>query len=316
MSKLCLCSLLFGVLYSVAVQSQSWAQPVENDSFLLPALEEIAHKDGDRIFSICEIYKGESRTAIIRPNIRCHNAYSVAKLFTVIALGIMEDKGIIDIDEPVFPILKSHFPEKYDPKWEKVKISDVIRHRVGFSKAGLLDIDADDSSTWPRNFLLSVLSEKLEYEPGEKYVYTDAAFYIASYVVYEKTGQKLNEFLIKELFEPLKFKEYAFSTDPDGIPIGATGLYISVDDMAKLGEMLVNDGQYKGCRILSERFVNEAFSRTFELYPLDSEGSAFGKGGMNGQLLYLNRRTKRVVAIFSYLGDVDSIRKYLLENDK
>lgn len=316
MNKLSLCSLLFGILCSVTAQSQTWAQPVNNDSFLLPALEEIAHKDGDKIFSICEIYKGESQTAIIRPNIRCHNAYSVAKLFTVVALGIMEDKGIIDIDEPIFPILKNHFPENYDPKWEKVKISDVIRHRVGFGVPGLLDIDAAVSSTWSRNFLLSVLSEKLEYDPGETYVYTDAAFYIASYIVYEKTGQKLNEFLIKELFDPLKFKEYAFSTDPDGIPIGATGLYISVDDMAKLGEMLVDSGQYKGRRILSERFVNEAFDRTFELYPLDSEGNAFGKGGMNGQFLYMNRRTKRVVAIFSYLGDVDAIRKYLLEHDK
>ncbi len=316
MNKLSLCSLLFGVLCSVAAQPQAWAQPVENDSFLLPALEEIAHKDGDKIFSICEIYNGESQTAIIRPNIRCHNAYSVAKLFTVVALGIMEDKGIINIDEPIFPILKNHFTENYDPKWEKVKISDVIRHRVGFGVPGLLDIDAADSSTWSRNFLLSVLSEKLEYEPGEKFVYTDAAFYIASYIVFEKTGQKLNEFLIKELFDPLKFKEYAFSTDPDGIPIGATGLYVSVDDMAKLGEMLVDNGQYKGRRILSERFVNKAFDRTFELYPLDSEGNAFGKGGMNGQFLYMNRRTKRVVAIFSYLGDVDSIRKYLLEHDK
>ncbi|MBR0226214.1 MAG: serine hydrolase [Thermoguttaceae bacterium] len=309
-----LTTLIFALSAGSAVLAQN--APETKDGFLLPELEKIAHEDGDKIFTICEIYNGESRVAVIRPNIRCHNTYSIAKLFTVATLGIMEDKGLLDIDEPVYPILKDKFPENFDPKWRDVKISDVIRHRTGFGVAGMLDIDATNSSTWPRDFLNILLSSELKYKPGEKYVYTDATFYLASRIASEKSGEKLNEFMIRELLDPLEFEEYAFSTDPEGYPIGATGMYISTEDMAKLGLLFVQDGVYKGKQIISKRFVDEAFDRTFELYPIGDEGVAFTKGGMNGQTLYMNRKTKRVVAVHSYLGDVDAILKFLIENDK
>ena len=310
--------ILTTLIFALSAGSDVLAQnaPETKDGFLLPELEKIAHEDGDKIFTICEIYNGESRVAVIRPNIRCHNTYSIAKLFTVATLGIMEDKGLLDIDEPVYPILKDKFPENFDPKWRDVKISDVIRHRTGFGVAGMLDIDATNSSTWPRDFLNILLSSELKYKPGEKYVYTDATFYLASRIASEKSGEKLNEFMIRELLDPLEFEEYAFSTDPEGYPIGATGMYISTEDMAKLGLLFVQDGVYKGKQIISKRFVDEAFDRTFELYPIGDEGVAFTKGGMNGQTLYMNRKTKRVVAVHSYLGDVDAILKFLIENDK
>ncbi len=301
--------MLFAFGYPTSLLAQS------DGGSLLPELEKIARADGDKIFTICEVYNGVSRSAVIRENIRCHNAYSIAKLYTVVALGVMEDKGLLDVDEPVYPILKDYFPENYDPKWKDCKISDVIRHRAGFGTAGFLDIDAENSAKWDRDFLNILLREPLKYAPGEKYVYTDAAFYLASRIASEKCGEKLNEFMIREMLEPMEFAEYAFSTDPQGYPIAATGLYTSTEDLAKLGVMLVNDGVYNGKRILSKEFVDKAFDRTFELYPLKNEGG-FCKGGAYGQLLYMNRKTKRVVAVHSYLGNTQDILKYLEENDK
>lgn len=307
--------LMLAASFSAALASAQDVPPAD-DGFLLPALEKIAHDDGDNIFTICEIYNGESRTAIIRPNIRCHNTYSIAKLFTVAALGVMEDKGILDIDEPIYPILKDYFPEDFDQKWRDVKISDVIRHRTGFGRPGFLDIDAEDSSVWPRDFLNILLTTDLKYAPGEQFVYTDATFYLASRIATAKSGEKLNEFMVRELLEPMRFKEYAFSTDPEGYPIAATGMYIATEDMAKLGLLFVQDGVYDGKQLLSKRFVDEAFDRTFELYPVGDEGVAFTKGGYLGQLLYMNRKTKRVVALHSYNGDCDAILEYLVEHDK
>ena len=299
---------------SLAVQCRAQDQaPVRS---LLPELEKIAREDGDAFFTICEIANGESHSVVIRDNIRCHNAYSIAKLFVVVALGVMEDKGLLDVDEPVYPILKDKFPKDFDSKWRDVKISDVIRHRVGYGTPGFLDIDADNSAKWDRDFLKIALSAPLKYAPGEKYVYTDAAFYLASRIASEKSGEKLNEFMIREILEPLEFQEYAFSTDPEGYPIGATGFYSSTEDMAKLGLMLVQDGVYNGKRILSKEFVDKAFERTFELYPVGDEGVAFTKGGMNGQLLYMNRRTKRVVAAHSFQGSTSKLLKFLAEADK
>ena len=318
-SSLTSCYFLLALLAASLAPAQEGAsdQPKSDDGSLLPQMVEIARKDGDKFYNITEIYNGVARTETIREAARCHNCYSVAKLFTVVTLGIMEDQGLLDIDEPIYPILKDEFPEDFDPKWRDVTINDVLRHRAGYGKAGFLDIDAENSANWKeRDFLKIALGEKLQYKPGEKFVYTDAVFYLASCIATAKSGEKLSDLMIRNLLEPLEFAEYAFSTDPQGRAIGATGLYIGTDDMAKLGQLLVQDGVYNGKQIVSKKFVDKAFQRNLELYPVGSEGVAFGKGGMNGQYLYMNRKTKRVVALHSYGGNVDAIVKFLAENDK
>ncbi len=315
LSKITAVAFCLAVLASPCLFSQEQPESPQYERFL-PDLVKIAQEDGCKMYNIVEIINGESQTAVIRDEIRCHNTYSIAKLFTVTALGILEDQGKLDIDNPIFPIFEKKFPKDFDPKWRQVKISDVIRHRTGFGTDDL-DIDSNRASEWQdRDFLNIVLSQPLQYEPGTKYVYTDSTFYLASCLVTEITGEPLSVFMIRELLEPLQFDEYAFSTDPVGRPIGATGMYISTYDMAKLGQLYVQDGVYNGKRILSKHFVDEAFDRTFELYPVGDAGVAFAKGGMNGQYLYMNRKTKRVIAIHSFRGNIGAITDYLIQHDK
>ena len=281
---------------------------------LLALLAEQAKEGEGSVYTICEIHHGVSRTVEITPATRCHNTYSVAKLFAVTAVGILEDRGQIATDELVFPIFRDRFPKNYDPQWEKVRLSDVMRHRVGFG-SGFLDIDAENCTTWPTDdFLEIVLSRPLEYAPGEKSVYSDAAFYLVSRVVTEKCGERLDDFLIRELLSPMHFAEYAFSKCPQGYPIGATGMYISTEDMAKLGQLYVQRGVFDGKRLLSERFVEKVLKEGFELHPVGDSGSAYGKGGMNGQFLYINMATERVIAIHSFRGNIgkllETVQKY------
>lgn len=266
------------------------------------------------VYSICEIKDGVSRTVEIVPATRCHNTYSVAKLFCVTAVGILEDRGALNTEERVYPIFKDQFPQNFDPKWERVTVADVMKHQFG-TEAGFLDIDAENSTSWPTDdFLAIVLSRPLKYEPGEKEVYSDAAYYLISRLVTEKCGERLDDFLIKELLAPMKFAEYAFSKCPRGYPIGATGMYISTEDMAKLGQLYVQRGVWEGRRILSERFVEKVFDRQFELHSVGD--FAYAKGGMNGQLLYLNRKTKRVVAIHSFQGNIGELLETIIEHDR
>lgn len=278
-------------------------------------LVELAEKDG-RVYAVCEVCDGVSRTKQVRPASRSQNTYSVAKLFAVTAVMMLQDRGVLDVDEPVFPIFEDKFPENFDPKWRDVKISDAMTHRVGFGR-GFLDIDAENPNDWAsQDYLRLVLERPLKYKPGEKSVYSDAAFYLVSRIVSAKTGERLDDFLMRELLSPMKFSECAFSKCPQGFPIGATGMYISTEDMAKLGVIYVNRGVYDGKRFLSEAAVEEALRRGFELHPVGDSGFAFGKGGMRGQFLYINMKTKRVVAIHSCDANLDEILGYLAENDR
>ena len=302
----------------VAATIEDSGEAEMNDAASKPMLDklvELAEKDG-RVYAICEVCDGVSRTKQIRPASRSQNTYSVAKLFAVTAVMMLQDRGVLDVDDPVFPIFEERFPENFDAKWRDVKISDVMKHRVGFGR-GFLDIDAENPNDWAsQDYLRLVLERPLKYKPGEKSVYSDAAFYLVSRIVSAKTGERLDDFLMRELLAPTKFAECAFSKCPQGFPIGATGMYISTEDMAKLGVMYVNRGVYDGKRFLSEAAVDEVLRRGFELHPVGDSGNAFGKGGMRGQFLYINMKTKRVVAIHSCDANLDEILGYLAENDR
>ena len=202
---------------------------------------------GDKEYNI-------KKEVIVPANPNC-NCYSVAKAFTVTAIGMLYDKSLVTPKTLVVDILKKYIPNDMDEKWYKVTIHDVLLHKVGFG-TGLLDIDCDDASTYPTNdYLEIVFNTKLKYEPGTVYQYTDAAYYLLSRVVYELTSKDLEEFLRPYLMDTMKFKELAWSKCPLGYSMGATGLYIRTEDMLKLGILYLNKGIWKGERIISEEWV-------------------------------------------------------------
>lgn len=244
------------------------------------------------IYSVCEYDHGEIRRADFQQAANCRNCYSVAKAFVVTAIGMLEDRGLLHTDDPVYPIFQDRFPPDHDPAWKQVTIAHALTHTIGIGQ-GFLDIDCDVMPEYGTDDLLSiVLSRKLPHPPGTVSVYSDGAFYLLSRIVTEKTGLLLSDFLRTDLLVPMKFREYAFSTCPQGYPIGATGLYITTDDMLKLGILYLQNGMYGGRQYLTPGFVQKALGR-FEFKPCYG---GFAKGGMYGQYLYLNRDRQQVIA--------------------
>lgn len=234
---------------------------------------------------------------IVPANPTC-NCYSVAKVFTVTAIGLLYDKGLVTPNTLLVDILKKYYPSDIDPKWLKVTIHDVLLHKVGFG-TGLLDIDCDDASLYPTNdYLEIVLRTELKYEPGTVFQYTDAAYYLLSRVVSEVSGKELSEFLRPLLMDTMKFKEYAWSKCPFGHAIGATGLYIRTEDMVKLGILYLNKGIWKGERILSEEWINLVIDNRYEFTHIGN--GWYAKGGMRGQFLMFNYNEDKAVACHSY----------------
>lgn len=248
-----------------------------------------------RLYSITEIKGGKADVRYITPSSACHNSYSIAKAFTVTALGMLFDEGKLSPDEKVFDILRDSFPEDHDKKWEKVTLHDVMLHKMGLEK-GFLDIDVEDIRTYgTHDFLRYAFSKSLPLEVGEKYVYSDAAYYILSRVVASKAGCDMLAYMRPRLFVPLEFQEVAWSVCPFGYSMGATGLYIKTCDMAKLGQVYLDGGAYFGKRIISQEWRDLVFKNGYELKRRPAR-EAYKKGGMYGQMLYISAEDDCVLA--------------------
>lgn len=237
-----------------------------------------------------------------QPSNRCNNSYSVAKTFTMTAIGLLYDDGKLNVTDSLGQIFG-------EPSWNDVTIEHALTHRIGYGQ-GHLDIDVEDISEYPTDdFLKLALSYPRPYAPGEHYQYTDAAFYLLSRVVDHVSGEKLDSFLWKRVLRHMNIQELAWSRCPNEYPIGATGLYISSLDMVKLAALYLNNGVWNDRQLVSSEWVRLAEDRGFELHTA-AEG-ILGKGGMYGQFLCYSRKKNAAFAWHAF--DDGSTRKTVID---
>lgn len=69
---------------------------------------------------------------VINPANPTCNCYSVAKAFSVTAIGLLYDKGLVKPNTLLVDILRKYYPSNIDTKWMKVTIHDVLLHKFWF----------------------------------------------------------------------------------------------------------------------------------------------------------------------------------------
>ncbi len=119
-------------------------------------------------------------------------------------------------------------------------------HRSGDFTNG---IPTDDWVDW-------VLKQPLKFAPGEHYAYSNSAFYLLSVIVERVAGRTLLSFIRQNLFAPMGIRNYAWETCPMGHTMGATGLYLSTEDLARFCRLYLNAGIWDGKRLLSQAWCD------------------------------------------------------------
>ncbi|PWM45877.1 MAG: hypothetical protein DBX47_03420 [Clostridiales bacterium] len=265
--------------------------------------------DGADVSTIVEMNAGGE---FVRKNLRAFPeakwTYSVSKNYTATAIGILYDRNIISDEDYIYPMFKELFTPSHDPKWETVKIKDLLQHRSGFARGYLNYKDEDDSLFQVDDPLRIMFAYPLAGTVGETMVYTDPNYYLLSRIVELKTGMTLYEFVRREILVPMKCLDHSWACCPKGHTLGGDGLIIRTEDMAKLGCVFLNGGIYKGKRYLSEDWIKKATAtRTVDElgeygYSILRKSSAkenYYFQGAYGQLVNIMPRTKRIIAYHS-----------------
>jgi CubicO group peptidase (beta-lactamase class C family) len=216
-------------------------------------------KTGANVFRIALYDAGEWREETLRPVCACLNCYSLSKNFTATAAGIAQDMGLLSLEDPAVKYFPDEVPGNADEKLSRVKIKHLLTQTMGCAEGYLFEKDrcAHGTDDWVRY----VLSRPLAYEPGEKFVYSNSTFYLLSCIVHRASGVRTDMFLREHLFKPMGIESFAWETCPKGETFGASSLYMSTKDIAKLGVLYLNKGEYEGKRLLSRGFAEMAVTR-------------------------------------------------------
>ncbi|MBQ6267732.1 MAG: serine hydrolase [Clostridia bacterium] len=216
-----------------------------------------------------------------------NNGHSTTKLFIDSCVGILSDRGLLDVKAPVTSFFtKGELPAAIDPKWNKVTVHDAMRHRMGIDVVPYGVDEDDDIEKIGRDFLGYVFSLDLPYPPDEYYRYSDAAYYLLSRIIASVAGEPCQDFMFKNLLQPLDFRQWATAVCPQGHMIGGGGFFTRADDMAKLPYVYANGGVYDGKRILSERWTRLAIENQYALDEHRDTGSYYKTGAMGQGVIF------------------------------
>lgn len=186
-------------------------------------------------------------------------AMSATKSLVSLAIGLLIDDGKIEsLDTPV----STFFPEWVEGPKSKITVRHLLAHSSGLGgKPTTEDIYASD------DFVRFGLKAEVENAPLGRIFYNNRAFNILAGVVEKASGQRMDEYLKDRLFEPLGITDTSWTLDNAGNPHAMSGLQIRPLDLAKIGQLMLDRGVWRGKRVVSEEWIAQSTAPAAEKYP-------------------------------------------------
>lgn len=183
-----------------------------------------------------------------------HAMFSLTKTMTSLAIGFAVDDGLLTLDDKMADFFPEYADCGIDERMKRVRIRDLLTMRSGYfenlSGCGYL-------SQLPDNLARNFLTRPLTYEPGEKFVYNSGSTHMMSCIISKLTGMPEQMYLAEKLFRPLGMGTVMWDTDLNGNSTGAWGSYLTADQMAKLGQFMLQKGSWDGRQLLSESWFDQ-----------------------------------------------------------
>lgn len=196
-------------------------------------------------------------------------------LATASSVMLLFECGKVQLDDPV----SRHLPEFAGQGKESITVRHLLTHQSGLIADNPINDFADGpAKSIERLFALTPLAK-----PQERFIYSDVGFMVLGELVRRVSGQDVNEFSHRSLFEPLGLSETGFLPaeslrqraapteqregrwmqgevhDPRAYALGGVaghaGLFSTAADLGVIAEMLLRDGEYGGVRVLAPETV-------------------------------------------------------------
>ncbi len=255
---------------------------------------------------------------------RTHMLYSHSKSFTSTAVGFLVDDGRLDLDESVLEIFPEKAPAAPVGKIDRLRVRDLLTMTTGmpYTDAERKDFGGD----WVKLFLANEVKD----QPGTKYRYDSCATHMLAAIVEKKSGQKMMDFLKTRLFDEIGITSAWTTYSPTGIPCGGWGMNMTTRELARFGQLYLQEGRWGDRQLLSTNWVRHATGyQTSTQHPGDGDWSqgygfqfwrcrhnCYRADGAHGQYTVVMPEQDTVISLNAGLGpmhqELDLVWKHLL----
>ncbi|GJL82668.1 MAG: hypothetical protein DHS20C01_23020 [marine bacterium B5-7] len=245
-----------------------------------------------------------------------HDLRSVTKPVVGLLYGIALSEGKVPaLDENLI----AQFPQYADladgSERQNILVRDALSMKMG------TEWNEDLPYTDPNNSEIAmeyaedryrfILDRPMVSTPGEQWTYNGGAVAIVARLIADGVGMPIDKYAQEKLFKPLGITEFEWIHGSNDVPSAASGLRLNTHDLAKIGQLVLNNGLYDGKQIVPASWLTASFEpqatlkdglRYGLLWWLSPQGSppswvaGFGNGG---QRLTVNPGDKIILVIFA-----------------
>lgn len=189
-----------------------------------------------------------------------HRMYSVSKSFVAIAIGFLEQDGVIQLDNPI----SKYFAEELKNQPDENMHNQTIRHMLMMSTAKT-----------PKDWFKARTKDRVDYyfqnntrysrPSGTLYEYDSPGSFVLGALVERLTGMPFMEYLREKLFREIGVSEEAYCLKcPGGHSWGDSAVICRPMDLFLVARFMLNGGSWNGKQILNEEFVKAATTKQID----------------------------------------------------
>ncbi len=172
-------------------------------------------KDGKLVYARGFGHADQQLGLPVQPGLRFRVA-SISKPITAAMVLRLIELGLLKMDDPVFEFLKITLPADADPRLKKITIKHLLQHTGGFDRDKLFDpmfrpiliakVQGVKPPAGPTDIIHYMTKQKLDFDPGERYAYSNFGYCILGRVIERATGQSYEAAVQKHVFDPIGVK--------------------------------------------------------------------------------------------------------------
>jgi len=205
---------------------------------------------------------------------KIHDLRSATKSIISILMGIAIDKGFIDtVNDPISKYLKNPVPTKnLDKRKDRITIGHLLTMSTGLE---CNDWDkkskGQEDKVYKKNdWLQYTLDLPMVNEPGTVSNYCSMGVILIAEIISQASGITIDKFAEQYLFNPLGVSnvDWGHTSNKEIIPSGKR-LYMTSRDLAKIGQLILNKGEWNEKQIVSQKWIDESTTSKTKITGID-----------------------------------------------
>lgn len=211
-----------------------------------------------------------------------HPIHSISKSLLSALVGVAIQEGYIETtDTPFYSLFNYSHYKNWNQTKEEMTLKDALTMTLGLEwDEWSSTYNHEDNSMHQlthnnSDYVKALLDLPMSHEPGKTFAYNTIASIALGAALETKTNIPLQEFAQYYLFSPLNINDIKWLLTPTKRANTGSGLFLKSRDIAKFGEIYLNQGVWNGLQIIDPDWIEQSLKKHVELNLKYTNGYGF-----------------------------------------